>query len=308
MRTFVAALAFATVYAQDAEEEKTTTEVVEDSWSSVKNWFASSTQEYLTTEQKQTPMGSYEKEGEASMKSSISLDYTLIGTNFVTVSMDLTNADSAMFAENTRNLVYFQIEEPVAKDEEAARLLQEEDAAADAEPAAEEPEVSGTGNFEGWFCYAKWGAGGKIATMTGFNLWGTEKFADIATFKPTYPGTQGWLDKYGAKETEAKDPWQASEPAEKFNYFEVGKEGAPHLWRNTAWRIASADDVTTLRFKLLNQHHYWGTVGHYHWAADATKDSNAAQRNNSGHVKFMLDGASAMTLGLSAAVAALAFF
>jgi hypothetical protein len=66
--------------------------------------------------------------------------------------------------------------------------------------------------------------------------------------------------------------------------------------------------VTDLRFKLLNQHHYWATVGHYHWAANATKDSNAAQSNNSGHVKFMLDGATAMTIGLSAAVAALAFF
>lgn len=216
MRTFVAALAFATVYAQDTGAEKTTTEQIEDSWSSVKNWFASSTQEYLTTEQKQTSMGSYQKEGEASMSSSISLDYTLIGTNFVTVSMNLTNTDSKMFGENARNLVFFQLEEPVAQEEEANRLLQE----TDAEPAAE-PEVSGTGNFEGWFCYAKWGAGGAF-TPQDYNTWGTEKLAGIATFKPTYPTTDGWLAKYGAKKTEPKDPWQASAPAEKFNYFEVG--------------------------------------------------------------------------------------
>lgn len=80
------------------------------------------------------------------------------------------------------------------------------------------------------------------------------------------------------------------------------------MWSSTAWRIASASDVTTLRFKFLNQHNYYGTVGHMHWPASSTSTTNYDQANNSGHVQFLLDGATAMTLGLSAAVAALTLF
>jgi len=71
------------------------------------------------------------------LESFVSLDFTAIGTNFVTVTMNLSNPDASYFAEKTRGLVYFQIEEPVEDDHahDEARLLQEETA------AAEEPEV-----------------------------------------------------------------------------------------------------------------------------------------------------------------------
>ena len=125
MKKFVATLVIASVYAQ----EKTVSEEADESWSSVKNWFAAVTQEYLTTYSKQTPMGSYIEENEASMNSTISLDFTAIGTNFVTVTMNLTHPKASYFAEKTRGLVYFQIEEPANNKRDDTRLLQVESTA-----------------------------------------------------------------------------------------------------------------------------------------------------------------------------------
>jgi len=143
--------------------------------------------------------------------------------------------------------------------------------------------------------------------MNDYQLWGTTLLSSLDKVTAAAPSASGWLEKYGGKATEAKDPWQPSE-GEEFNFFRVGEEGAPHVWSSTAWRIASASDVTNLRFKFLNQHDYFGTVGHFHWPASATTSTNFDAANNSGHVKFMLDGATAMTVGLSAAVAALSLF
>ena len=185
MRTFVAALVFASVYAQETEEA-TLAEQAEDSWSSVKNWFASTTQEYLTTQQKYTPFGSYVgMEGYASMNSVVSLDFTAIGTNFVTVTMNLTHTESSYFAENTRGMVYFQIEEP-AEDDHDHRLLQDEP------NVTVEEFVTGTGHYEGWYCYAKWGARGVVENMADYNLWGTVPLMSQTRVTAANPAQSSW--------------------------------------------------------------------------------------------------------------------
>lgn len=104
------------------------------------------------------------------MESFVSLDFTAIGTNFVTVTLNLTNPDASYFADKTRGLVYFQIEEPV-EDEHAhdeARLLQEETAP-----------VTGTGNYEGWYNFARWGPNNTIASEANYQLWGTTLLSSI---------------------------------------------------------------------------------------------------------------------------------
>ena len=118
------------------------------------------------------------------MDAVVSLDFTAIGTNFVTVTMNLTHTESSYFADNTRGMVYFQIEEP-AEDDHDHRLLQDE-------AAAEEEVVTGTGNYEGWYCYAKWGARGVVETMADYNLWGTVALGAQTSVTAANPAQSSW--------------------------------------------------------------------------------------------------------------------
>ena len=174
MRTFVSATLLAFAFAQ---EESTAAETAEETWSSVKNWFAATTTEYLTLEQQKQPFGSYAEENHHMLNATISLDSTAVGANFVTVAMDLSSSNPAHFAANSYTSMYFQIEQPVAEEEGAhMRLLQDE-------PAAEEEEVvTGTGNYEGWLAILKAPTtAGEVSYARNKNLWGTVVLAEVTT-------------------------------------------------------------------------------------------------------------------------------
>ena len=82
------------------------------------------------------------------------------------------------------------------------------------------------------------------------------------------------------------------------------------MWHTQAWRLSTVGDA--LKFKIIPNHDYYGHVGHKFWSKSvvSAKDKSAkpTQSGYSGQVRFTLDGATAITLGLSAAATALALF
>jgi hypothetical protein len=216
MRTFVSALLLSTALAQNTTAAVT---AVQDSWSSVKNWFAETTVTYLQDEQLKQPFGNYTSAANHNLTSTISLDTTLIGANFVTVAMDLSSSNSAHWVNGTYSLLYFQIEEPVpAETTEGARLLQTNATATEAAP------VTGTGNFEGWLGLL---AGpntvsGPVKLAANKQLWGTTNMNTVNDWFTTFGNTKG------ATATVDADPWQPADA--KLQTFTAANATHPGVW------------------------------------------------------------------------------
>jgi len=292
MRTFVSATLLAFAFAQ---EEPTAAETAEETWSSVKNWFAATTSEYLTLEQQHQKFGVYSSEKLQHLDSTISLDSTAVGANFVTVALDLMSNNTKHWEAGSYSALYFQIEEPVKEDDgHEHRLLQED-------PAAEEEKVvTGTGMYEGMIGILR-GQGstsGVVELSANKNIWGDTTLADVDTWYSRFGNDQG------ATATVDADPWQAADA--KLQTFTAGNATHPGVWHAQAWRVASA--VDSLRFKFLPGHSYRGCAGHKFWRKDAPSSEAPTQAQDSGMVMFMFDGAAATYIGLSAVATVLALF
>lgn len=290
MRTFVAALLCASVFAQ--EETKTAAETAKDTWNSVSNWFADVTQEYLTYEQKKVPFGSYAVEAHQSMNATISYDSTAVGAAFISVNLDLSSNNTRHWEANSFSAVFFQIEEPVEDDHGHERLLQEE-----------APPVTGTGNYQG-FTSVLGGQGSTSGTITPSrttNVWGTVNLASANDWYTRLSNAAG-----GATTVDA-DPWQL---AEGKNTFTAANATHPGVWSTAVWRLSTVGD--SIKFKIIPDHDYWGHVGHKYWSAALIKANDRTkpptQSGSSEHAAFRLDGAAATYLGLSAIATALALF
>jgi hypothetical protein len=191
---------------------------VEDSWSSVKNWFAATTVTYLKDEQVKQPFGNFTSASNHTLTSTISMDTTLVGANFVTVAIDLSSSNSTHWANGTYSLVYFQIEEPVPEDDTIEVRLLQANATTTAAP------VTGTGNFEGWLggLAGPGAVSGPVKLAQNKQLWGTTNMNAVNDWYATFGAGKG------ATATVDADPWQAADA--KLQTFTAGNETHPGVW------------------------------------------------------------------------------
>lgn len=158
-----------------------------------------------------------------------------------------------------------------------------------------EPVVTGTGVFEGWYGVMQppANATSNFTWTTMQNVWGKDLREDLSYYTK-------FGEDYIQFNVDENTAWNLNaRSANNYTRAINSVDGKPHFYASV-WRLASALDG--LKFNFKTGVNYYGHIGHRYWPKNITS-GNAIMFNNTADIGFTFESATSLNaIGIAAAL------